>query len=415
MEGCQLKQTPTDSPVKACETVRWKERNATRLTNGIVELISLSGGGHLASFRFLAGKGVSSENVLWEAPWATRDPVCNWSGDLSQTYGPLEIGKFLAGYTGHALCLDYFGEPSDESAALGLSFHGEAAITQWSVIRSPNLENMQCRWSVRLPIRQLTFEREIRLTEGQSVAYVEETVSNERDSEHVCDWVQHVTFGAPFLREGESTLAASAQRGITWPSAYEGGSLLAANREFIWPLAPRETVSGFVDLRQPFSAKGYGFVAGMQLNTAREKEFVVAANWVSRLGVGYCFRRCDFPWMTVWEENHTRQNTPWKGTTVARGMEFGTTPLPLGEQALLPRSPVFNCPTGCIIPARGKKTAKYLIFLFAIPSHMHSIQDVATVGDAIILYDQHGDAALSIPASECEAFLAQSTGEEKID
>jgi hypothetical protein len=379
-----------------------------RLTNDLVELISLAGGGHLASFRFLTQKGRLSENVLWETPWATREPASDWSEDLSRIYGPVEIGKFLASYTGHALCFDYFGEPSKESASLGLSLHGEAAITQWSATPSVISENAHCRWSVRLPVRQLTFEREIRLAERQGVAYVDETVSNGCDAEHFCDWVQHVTFGAPFLCGGESTLVASAGHGITWPSPYEGGSLLAPNHQFAWPFAPREDADGLADLRQPFSAEGRGLLAGVQLDTTREVEFVLAVNWISRLGIGYCFRRCDFPWMTVWEENHTRQNTPWNGTIAARGMEFGTNPLPFGEQALTHPGRIFDSPTGCVIPRNGTKTAKYLIFLFEVPPTVHAIQDLATVGDAIVLYDEHGDAVLSVPADECETFLTQN-------
>jgi hypothetical protein len=408
-----LKRTSADSTMHASESIQWNRRDATRLTNGIVELISLKGGGHLASFRFLAQDGRASENVFWEAPWVTRDPDQSWSEDLSRMYGSEEIGRFLAGYTGHALCVDYFGSPSPESESSGLTLHGEAAIRQWRTVESANSKKIGCRWSVRLPVKQLTFEREIYLEEGQSVAYVQETVSNERDTEHRCDWVQHATFGPPFLREGESTLAASALLGITWPSSYENGSLLAPDRQFKWPFAPREGAYGVADLRQPFSVNGQGFIAGMQLDTGREHEFVVAVNWTSRLGVGYCFRRCDFAWMTVWEENHTRQNAPWNGTVAARGMEFGTTPLPLGEEANKDCRLIFDSPTGCVLPAHGTKTAKYLIFLFSLPPRVRAIQDVVVIGDFIVLYDDHGELALSIPADGAEAFMAQESASTK--
>jgi hypothetical protein len=398
-------------PATICERIQWKGRDAIRLTNGIVELISLAGGGHLASFRFLAQEGRDSENVLWEAPWVTYDPIQSWSEDLSRIYGPAEIGRFLASYTGHALCLDYFGAPSQESASLGLSLHGEAAITQWIPTLPAKAGKAHCRCNATLPVSQLTFEREIRLIEGQSVAYVEETVSNGSSSDHRCDWVQHVTFGKPFLRAGESTLIASAQRGLTWASAYEGGSLLAAGREFTWPFAPREAVDEFADLRKPFSVEGRGFLAGVQLDTSREEEFVVAINWTSRLGVGYCFRRCDFPWMAVWEENCARQNAPWNGTTSARGMECGTTPLPFGEQALAQQRVIFDSNTGCIIPSRGKKTARYLIFLFSLPGHVRSIQEAATNGDSIVLRDDRGELVLTIPAEGAEVFMTESPHE----
>lgn len=86
--------------------IQWKGREAVRLTNGIVEVIALVSGGHIASSRFLNGAGRPTQNVLWEAPWPLCDPDEAWSTEKSQLYGPPETGKFLARFTGHALCLD---------------------------------------------------------------------------------------------------------------------------------------------------------------------------------------------------------------------------------------------------------------------------------------------------------------------
>jgi len=393
-----------------CEAVRWKGREATRLANGVAEMICLTGGGHLASLRLLDRDGSASQNVFWEAPWTTRDPVEEWSDGLSLCYGPVEIGRFLAGYTGHSLCLDYFGAPSRKSVTAELSLHGEAAITRWNVTPDPTSKKASCTWHVRLPVAQLAFKREVYLGKRESVAYVRETVSNEADASHRCDWVQHATFGLPLLQLEECTIITSARRGITEES-YERQSLLAPQREFEWPRAPRELLGEWTDLTEPFRVEGYGFLAGLQLDPGREQQFILAANWRLRLGVCYCFCRCDFPWMAVWEENCTRQNFPWNGVTKARGMEFGTSPLPLGEQGLLMGKTIFGATTGCVIPARGTRTAGYLISVFSIPSHVDSIQDVAAVGDAIILYDRRGKATLSIPAGGCETFLSAGDDE----
>jgi hypothetical protein len=386
--------------------MQWKGRDAIRLENDAIELISLTGGGHLASLRFLHREGPLAQNVLWEAPWPTVDPAAEWSENLERDYGPMEIGKYLAGYTGHAVCLDYFGESSEHAASLGLSLHGEAAVTSWSVSSLAASVTAGARWKVSLPVAQLVFEREISLVAGQSVVYVHEAVSSERDSEHVFDWVQHVTFGPPFLCSSESVIAASARRGITDASSYEGRSLLASDREFDWPYAPGNQADEVADLRRPFDAGGHGFLAGLQLDTTREQAFVVAVNWTSRLGAGYCFRRRDFPWMTVWEENRARLGTPWHGRTQARGMEFGTTPLPLGRHDARERDTMFGTPTRCVLAARGRLEAKYLIFLFEVPDQVLSIDNAVAVGDAIELSDENGGATFSIPAEGCEAFLA---------
>ncbi len=391
--------------MQASESVHWKNRKATRLTNGVVELIALTGGGHLADFRFLEQNGKPSPNTFWEAPWATTDPQGVPAESLPSNYGPLDERKFLAGYTGHALCLDYFCGPSPEQAAAGLSLHGEAASAWWNVNKPADSAEPACRWDVTLPFAQLSLEREIYLGKGESVAYVSETVTNQTSGEHVCDWVQHVTFGPPLLKQGESTLTASALRGRTgWPYGYGEGSMIADDQEFVWPDAPGP--GGTVDLRQPFTDRGGGLIAGVQLDPRRAQQYVLAVNWKLRLGVGYCFRRDDFPWMTIWEENCARPDAPWNGTSQARGMEFGTIPVPRGPEEILRSGTVFDSPFQCVIPASGKKTAKYLIFLVTIPAGIDAIQNVETIGDTIVLYDQNGKPSLSVPASGCEAFLA---------
>ncbi len=398
--------TTNSFPELIREELKWKGCDAVRLTNGIVEVIAIAGGGHLASFRFLDRDGRPPQNVLWEAPWTIRDPNRAWSAEMSDLYGPAATGRFLAGFTGHALCLDYFGDPAPEKAAAGLGLHGEAAVTRWSVTDFSELRSGQCRLVTSLPISQLTFERTIQLSEGQSVVYVEEALSNERGTAHPCDWVQHVTFGQPFLSEGVSTVIASAHSGMTSPLGYEGKSLLPNNRHFSWPFVPLGTNERSVDLRVPFTAKGKGFLAGMKLDPGRQIEFLLAVNWRLGLGAGYCFRREDFPWMTVWEENCARQDAPWNGNTQARGMEFGTTPLPMAAKDCLPGERFSNTPRGCCLPASGKKTVRYMMFLFTVPSEKRSIESVVPVGNALCMYDTSGMASFSVPAEGCEAFLA---------
>jgi hypothetical protein len=389
------------------QSVRWKGREATGLSNGVVELVALTGGGHLASFRFVEGTGRPAHNVIWEPTWPTYDPVPAPPQEVLQKYGPKGVDLFMAAYSGHCLCLDCFGEASAAEVDAGLGLHGEAPVARWNVSKQDGAAGQACRWDVKLPVARLAFERNIRLGDKESVAYVEETVRNEdRDNEHAFDWVQHATFGPPLLKEGESKLIASAKRGITWPLGYEDASLLAGDREFVWPYAPCEGAERNADLQQPFSSRGRGFVVGVQLDPSRTVEYVVAINWKLRLGMGYCFRRQDFPWMAVWEENCARQGAPWNGKAQARGMEFGTTPLPLGREANLRRGPLFDTPTCCVLPAGAERTARYLLFLFEIPPHVNSIENVTIQAGTIVLGDEHSQPALTIPAQGCDQFLS---------
>jgi hypothetical protein len=369
------------------ESIHWRGRGATRLANGVVELIILTDGGHLAEFRFISQDSFPSQNVLWDAPWMVFSSDNNQLEEQSQT----------GGFTGHAICLDYFGAPSPDEAVAGLPIHGEAAAERWNVRGSAEEETAACQWNVQLPAAQLGLERKIHLRRQESAIFVEETVHNQRNEDHACHWVQHVTFAPPFLNPGESTLQVSATSGITCPLDYEGGSLIALDREFLWPHAPIQNGDGAtVDLSRPFAVKGRGFLAAVQLDPQRKL----------RLGVGYCFRRSDFPWMALWEENCARPGEPWNGSSQARGMEFGTTPLPLGREETFRRGETFGTPTWCVIPARGAKTARYLSFLFTIPDAVQSIQSVEASGNAILFFDTCGQSRFSIPAYGCEDFLA---------
>jgi hypothetical protein len=374
----------------------------------VIELITLTHGGHLASLRFPDEAKQPSENVFWEPPWPTCDDVTELPEDVLRTYGPPGIDLFMAGYTGHCLCLDYFGEPSSEQIAAGLRLHGEAAATMWNVTELPGTDNPSCRWNVALPAAGLAFEREIQLRAHESVAYVQETVRNTRDLEHVFDWVQHATFGPPFLQAGESTIAISGDRAKTWPLDYENGMLLKKDAEFPWPFAPGEEEPRVIDIRQPFSVPGRGLVATTLLDPRRDMQYLVAVNWKTRVGVGYCFRRRDFSWMTIWEENRSRQSTPWNGRTQARGMEFGSTPLPLGSVENSRRAPLFDAPSQCVLAGGGAKTARYLLFLFTAPAGMQSIGNVELEQDAIILSDEPNRQSTSIAAQGCADFLCET-------
>jgi hypothetical protein len=396
----------------AAETIRWKGREATRLANGVIELITLTQGGHLASLGFAGEAEKTSGNVFWEPPWPTYDDVTELPSDVLKTYGPPGVDLFMAGYTGHCLCLDFFGEPSREQIAAGLRLHGEAAAEKWSVTGPAQTENPYFQSNVALPTAGLEFERQVQLRGHESVVYIQETVRNTRDADHACDWVQHATFGPPFLQEGESTLAVSGARAKTWPLDYENGMLLEKDKEFNWPFAPCEDERKVIDLRQPFSTQGRGLVATTLLDPRRETQYLVAVNWRTRVGVGYCFRRRDFPWMTIWEENCSRQSTPWNGRTQARGMEFGSTPLPLGSVENSSSAPLFDTPSQCVIPGGGAKTARYLLFLFTAPDGMQSIQNVELEKDAIILSDELNRPGTSIKAQGCADFLSETSPRE---
>jgi len=377
------------TPLPAFTKTRWRNRPAFCLSNGVVQLTALTGGGHIADFRLVAPTG-SSVNALWEAPWPTMDPD-QFRSHHVRKYGPAPVGKFLAAFTGHAVCVDYFGGPSEAEAAQGLALHGEAANSRWRLLEAK--QSSAEAWlslGARLPAAGLRLRRELRLRRHEPVVYVEETLTNERAQDHFFHWTQHVTLGLPLLHPEESVIALPGTRAVTWPHGYEGASLVPDNQEFTWPEAPA-IEGGEVNLARPFARNGRGFVVATLLDPQRELGFVAALNWRIGLLLGYCFRRSDFPWVAIWEENAARTGPPWDGKTRARGLEFGSTPLPVGKEETFVCGSLFDTPTFRRIPAKAELRASYVAFLSKVSSGWRSIRDMQMRHDRIVVTEERGE------------------------
>lgn len=370
-----------------CKKTSWRGREAYLLGNGLVRLIALTGGGHVAEFRFDESSGFPTTSPLWIPPWKTIEPYRYRPELHASRYGPAMAGKLLSGLVGHSICLDYFGSPSPEESKYGLSQHGEAPSARWhkSNLRLTRQE-VSLKLSVTLPVAGLRFSREIKLRQGQALACFKETVINEKKCDHFFHWTQHVTLGPPFLSARDSIVVLPGTQGMTSPDGYdEGKALLKSGSVFRWPMAPARG-GGKVDLTRPFLRRGLGFVVGVLLDPRREFGFVAALNRRQNLLMAYCFKRRDFPWAAVWEENQAIAAVPWKRRTSARGLEFGSTALPVPRREALTYGTVFGTPTFAYIPARGRKTTRYVAFLARVPSDWKGVRDIQVSGNEILVY-----------------------------
>jgi hypothetical protein len=382
----------------SCSKTSWQGRQAWALENGLVRLVTLTGGGHIAEFRFTQASGKPSLNPLWVPPWKTIEPYRYKASLHKSRYGPTEVGKMLSGVVGHSICLDYFGMPSEEEAAQGLSIHGEAPSAKWvAVSRRVTAHEAKLTLSVRLPIAGLKLVREIRLLQGESVAYVKETVVNERPEDRLFHWTEHVTLSPPFLSQSEGQIAISATRGRTLAHSYDHQDLVKPSVDFRWPHAPglgRKEI----DLTRPFTRSGTGFLVSLLLDPRRETQFICALNLRHRLLLSYCFQRSDFPWVAIWEENQARTEPPWNGRSQARGLEFSSTPFPVGRREAFANGPLFGTPTFSIVPARARKTVRYLAFLSEVPKGVDAIRDVRFTNGQIQVLGAGAADVVSVPA-----------------
>ena len=228
---------------------------------------------------------------------------------------------------------------------------------------------------VSLPVHRLHFRREIYLAREAFAASITETVTNVSGDEVDFQWVQHAAFGEPFFTNGEATLFVSASRGTTWPAGYEGHELLASDVEFEWPYA--ESVDGQpVNLSQPFERDGTGYLAALLAGSEPENAFVAVHNRRHHLIAGYCFDPTLFPWIVLWEENRARAYAPWNKRTRVRGVEFGTSPMPLGLAHAREMRSLFDTPVLRSISSGACIQARYDLFLHPVPPEWKQIKDV---------------------------------------
>ena len=390
-----------------CKQAFWLDRPAYILGNGTIRLTTLTGGGHIADFRLEDPTNASGVNPLWTPPWPTIEPYLYRERIHAQTYGSVVEGKLLSGLAGHNICVDYFGSPSIEEARQGLSQHGEAAWSKW---RKSDISVNQRRCAltmwVHLPVSGLNLRRQIELKKDESVAYFTETISNERKVDHFFHWAQHVTLGSPFLSNRDAVISIPGTKGFTSPHGYdEDKALLSSGRVFRWPNAPLRA-GGFTDLRSPFLRKGFGFVATVLLNKNKKFGFVAAINRQMKLLITYCFRRDDFPWVAIWEENLGISAPPWERRTRARGLEFSTTPLPVHRRESFTSGRLFGEPNLTFVPARGEKTIRYLALLASVPDGFDNVSDIRLLKDNIQLQGHSRKASIRVKATGVEEFLS---------
>jgi hypothetical protein len=327
----------------------YRGRRASSIENDELRVTVLHEGGHIAEVLHKA----SDVNPLWTPAWDSIEPS-TYDARRHPQYGTGTEAKLLAGLMGHNLCLDFFGGPSDEEAAAGLSAHGEASVVPYDVSSSA----LQLTMTATLPVAQLRVVRMIEL-KGSNVR-IREHVTNLAGSDRPIGWTQHVTIGPPFLENGVTELRASATRSKVLEVTFGAADYLKVGAEFDWPHAPL-TEGGTTDLRV-FTDRGISNAYTAHLmDLSSNSAFVLAFSPRSRLAFGYVWQTVDFPWMGIWEENRSRTAAPWGGVTLTRGLEFGVSPMPESRRRMIDRGRLFGVPTYRWIPAGTTVEVEYWI------------------------------------------------------
>jgi hypothetical protein len=329
----------------------FRHRRATSVENDALRVTVLHEGGHIAE---ILDKRTGI-NPLWIPPWTSIEPS-TYNSKRHAEYGRDADAPLLAGIMGHNLCLDIFGGPSAEEAAAGMPVHGETSTARFDVA----VRDGQIAMSAVLPAAQLRVERRIALADR--TVRIHERVENLSDADRPVGWTQHVTLGPPFLEKGRTEFRASATRSKVFEGVFGPDDYLEPGAEFAWPLAPL-AAGGHADLRVYADVPRSGAYTAHLMDTSRDDAFFVAYSPSAGLAFGYVWRRADFPWLGIWEENHSRTAPPWNAHTLTRGMEFGVSPMPETRRQMIERGRLFDTPTFRWIPARTRVEVEYFAVL----------------------------------------------------
>ena len=333
-------------------------RKAWRLENDQLRVTVLPGGGHVAELTLKGGREV---NPLWVPPWPSLEPGVYQRDKHGSAYGTDSEAATLASIMGHNLCFDYWGAPSPAEFQAGLTYHGEVSTLTWKRVSGGSAD---LTYHADLPQARTSMTRTLRLR--GPVVYFEETAENPTSFDKPIGWVQHVTFGPPFVDARTSAFDASGTR-----AERRVGS---QSREFSWPAAEEK------DYRRFSPDDRSEAMAYVLLDPSREIEFVSALNTGYKQLVVYVFRRQDFPWLAIWEQNRTRMSPPWNGETRTRGMEFGNTRISGTLRAWLRMPMLWDTPVFGWLDARAKHTARFLAVVAPTPEGFDRLRDVRIAG-----------------------------------
>lgn len=326
--------------------VIYRNRRAARIENEHLRVTVTVEGGHIAEIL----DKQTAVNPLWTPPWDSIEPS-TYDRARHPQYGADAESKLLAGLMGHNICLDLFGSPSPDEAAAGMTVHGEASIVAYE-ISQPSEHVLHCR--ATLPVAQLAFERRIRLN-GRFVLF-DETVENLSILDRPIAWTQHVTLGPPFIAHGETQIHVPIHQSITYEE-----------EPFTWPNL-RDSSGATHDLRTFSSLESSGRFTAHSIDPALDRAYFIAWAPASQLAIGYAWRRQDFPFIGIWEENRSRHAPPWNGQTITQGLEFGVTAIPESRRKMINRGTIFNQPAFRWLPARSKAHASYYAFAVHAPA-----------------------------------------------
>lgn len=380
-------------------TGQFHGRQGYIIENDAFRVTALRGGGHIAEIRFKSGDARKSINPMRVPHYQTIEPYQYVPAKHDSLYGAEPHRWLSSGYMGHLLCFPSFGPPSSEDEVRNrLGNHGEAPIAEWVQHRVDFPAGGVTLWySAHLPKTRYSVERAVTVLNQESVVAVEEWVENLAPFDRPMNWVQHATFGPPFAEPGKNILDVSATQGGVAGSTTRSNSLSAGSR-VTWPRGVSRAGDP-VSLREFQTPAHSGTYYAMLLDPARTVSYFTLYHTGYPVLIGYLFPTADNPWIGDWQENQSNTALPWDGKVVARGLEFGTSPLPEGLRKSVERGTMLGAPTYRWIGGRQKLKTVWVAFLAEIPEGFAGVADVRLQPGKIVVTERGTNREFSVAHS----------------
>lgn len=362
-------------PVPSIKEDKFQGRPAWVLENGLVHVSILAGGGHIAEARLISADPRAAINPMRIPHYPTIDPHTYDPARHGSTYGDGPSRWLMSGYMGHLLCFPSYGPPSPDEAKAGLGGHGEAPISEWKRIRTEQSpERLTFHYGADLKKTQFRVERAVTILRGQRTVRVEEWVENLAPFDRPVNWMQHATFGPPFVEPGRTTMDLSGTRGQV-STGRSGSNSLTPGSEVNWPTGTGADGKP-TDLRvfRPRDHAGTYYV--VRMDPARREQFFAMFHPGYRVLIGYVFPAADNPWLADWQENRNNAPQPWNRQVVARGIEFGSSPFDEGLRKSVERGSFLGTPSYRWIGGRERLRTEFTIVLAEIPERYGGVRDL---------------------------------------
>ena len=363
-------------------------RRAFVLENSKIRVSTLPGGGYIGEIRFKSEDPKKSVNPMRVPHYQTIDPFTFDMARHGPLYGTGNQRLIMSGYMGHFLCFPTFGQGSAAELAHGFAAHGEALAVEWKQQKVESSNGaVTLRYGADLPLTQFHVERTITLPPDETVGYVEESVENLANFDRPVQWVQHITFGPPFVEAGKTRADAPVAKGIA--ARLRPGQDPPAPG---WPLA-KDAKGQTVDLRLFRGESGTWL-----LDRSRPQVYFTLYNPDYPVLIGYIFPTASNPWVLDWQENQRAKQTPWDGKAIARGICIGDSPIE-GLRNAMHSENMFGVPVYSWIEAGQRRTQNYAFFLAEIPLGFKGVDDLRVEAGRIVIVERETGKTITLASS----------------